>query len=68
MPEFAEDKQKSIQWNAFLRKSNLDGKDLKLSEITSRLADFLMPPSENASRGVAFDQTWNPTGGWEMKS
>ena len=62
--EFSEDKQKSVQWNAFLRKINLNGNDLNLSEITARLADFLMPPAEAANLGQQYDKSWKPSDGW----
>lgn len=63
-PEFSEDKQKSTQWNAFLRKSNLNSRNLYLSEIATRLADFLMPPAEAASQGISFEKLWKPSEGW----
>ncbi len=63
-PEFSDDKQKSVQWNAFLRKSNLNSNDLTLSDITARLADFLMPPAEAASQGKQFSEYWRPIDGW----
>lgn len=62
--EFSEDQQKSVQWNAFLRKSNLDGNGLALSDIAARLADFLMPPAEAASQGRPFGKDWRPGDGW----
>jgi hypothetical protein len=62
--EFSEDKQKSVQWNAFLRKSNLNGNNLALSEIAARLAEFLMPPAAAASQGRPFDNYWRPSEGW----
>ena len=65
--EFSEDKQKSTQWNAFLRKSNLDSKNLDLTEIAARLADFLMPPAEAASQGKEFRKFWKPMDGWIEK-
>jgi len=63
-PEFSEDRQKSTQWNAFLRKNNLDGKNLNLTEIAAGLADFLMPPAEAASQGKEFCKFWKPSDGW----
>ena len=62
--EFSEDKQKSVQWNAFLRKTNLNSNDLSLSGITARLADFLIPPAEAASQGKQFSKYWRPIDGW----
>lgn len=62
--EFSEDKQKSVQWNAFLRKNNLDGNNLALSEIAARLAEFLMPPAEAVIQGRQFGKYWRPSDGW----
>ena len=66
-PEFAEDKQKSTQWNAFLHKSKLDGRGLKLGEVAQRLEEFLMPPADAASCGSVFDKVWKPFTGWQSK-
>jgi hypothetical protein len=62
--EFSEDKQKSVQWSAFLRKTNLNSNDLSFSGITARLADFLIPPAEAASQGKQFSKYWRPNDGW----
>jgi hypothetical protein len=62
--EFSEDKHKSVQWNAFLRKSNLNGNGLTLSKIADLLTEFLMPPSEAASQRTQFDLFWRPSDGW----
>lgn len=62
--EFSEDKHKSLQWNAFLRKTNLNSNDLTLSEITTRLADFLMPPAEAAGQGRQLGKYWRQSDGW----
>lgn len=65
--EFSEDKQKSVQWNAFLRKCNWTGKYLDLAGVTTRLAGFLMPPAEAACYGDAFVKRWHPSKGWIEK-
>jgi hypothetical protein len=65
--DFSKDKQKSTQWIAFLRKSNLDGRNMDLTQIIIRLADFLMPPAEAARHGNGFSKFWRPTVGWVDK-
>lgn len=65
--EFSEDKQKSVQWNAFLRKCNLTFNHLDLKEVTTRLAGFLMLPAEAACHGNAFVKRWHPSRGWTEK-
>jgi hypothetical protein len=61
---FALERLKSIQWNAFLKKSGLSGEDMSLSELAGHLADFLMPPALAAGSGDAFDMLWKPAEGW----
>jgi len=62
--EFSEDKQKSLQWKAFLRKTNLNSNDLSLSEVSDSLAGFLMPPAQAASQVMQFGKFWRPSDGW----
>lgn len=62
--QFSQDRLKSIQWNAFLKKSGLSGEDMSLSELAGHLADFLMPPALAAGSGDAFDMLWKPAEGW----
>jgi len=63
-PEFYNDRQKSIQWNAFLKKSNLNSGNLNLADVCNQLRDFIMPPAEAASRRETFCSLWVPTKGW----
>lgn len=63
-PEFYNDRQKSIQWNAFLKKSNLNSGNLNLNDVCNRLRDFIMLPSQAASRREALCSLWVPTKGW----
>ena len=63
-PEFTEDSQKSTQWSAFLRKSNLGSLSLTLEDVANRLIEFLMPPAMAASQSGSFDQGWSPSNGW----
>jgi hypothetical protein len=62
--EFSEDEQKAAQWKAFLRKNGLDGNNLRLSDVTVRLAEFLIPPAMAASQGKQFSMLWTPKVGW----
>lgn len=63
-PEFTDDAQKSTQWNAFLRKSNLAAHDLSLAEVAARLAEFLMLPAIAAAEGRLFTSKWKPSESW----
>ena len=62
--EFTVDSQKSTQWSAFLRKSNLGSLNLTLEDVANRLIEFLMPPAMAASMSGSFHQGWSPSNGW----
>ncbi len=66
-PEFAEDRQKLIQWRAFIRKSKLDADEMELVDIAESLQGFLMPPTEALVADVAFTMNWSPTGPWTVE-
>lgn len=59
---FAQDPQKQIQWQAFLRKNAL--KALPLKDVVEYLADFLMPVATAAGIGTSFTLFWNAGGPW----
>lgn len=60
--EFAQDRQKQTQWQAFLRKNALDG--LPLSEVVAGVRGFLSLPLDALRHGAAFHQTWLAGSGW----
>lgn len=60
--EFAQDRQKQTQWQAFLRKNALD--ELQLSEVVAGLRAFLSFPLDALQQGAAFPQTWLAGNGW----
>jgi hypothetical protein len=62
--EFANDKAKSVQWAAFLRRSRLTSAPARLSETASAVGEFAHPPLSVAASDEAFDQTWRPGGPW----
>jgi hypothetical protein len=57
--EFSEDRQKLMQWQAFVRKGKLDAEGITLPEVTEFLQTFLMPPSQALASGVSFDANWS---------
>lgn len=59
---FTQDRQKQIQWQAFLRKNALEA--LLLEDTVTYLADFLMPVANAASSGTSFTLFWNAGGPW----
>ena len=61
---FVKEKNKAIQWQAFLRRNGLEDASGELSEITKFLHSFLMPPLLAASRGEPFRKSWKNSGHW----
>lgn len=66
--EFAEDRQKLIQWRAFLGKNKLDADGMELLHIAARLGEFLMPPTEALVADADFEMNWPATGPWQAKA
>jgi len=62
--EFARDAVKSVQWNAFVRKSNLGEVVPELPELISRLRDFLVLPMKAACGLVPMPASWTEGGPW----
>ena len=63
--EFYDDREKNLQWNAFLNKSGLRADARSLQEITAILVDFLVPVSRAVADQSVFDRQWKPAGLWE---
>lgn len=59
---FGKDRNKAIQWTAFLKRSRLEGADL--SSVVVSLRDFLAPPLTAAAAGETFDRSWKEGGSW----
>ena len=62
--EFTHDKQKMVQWNAFINKTGLDAKEHSLDAIAGELEQFLMPPSKASSTEEDFNKSWSCGGPW----
>jgi hypothetical protein len=60
--EFAQDRQKQAQWQAFLRKNAQI--ELPLSEVIAGLRAFLGSPLNALQQAAAFPQTWRASSGW----
>jgi hypothetical protein len=63
--EFYDDREKKLQWNAFINKSGLSVDAKSLPEIAAILIDFLMPVSVAVAEQRALDQKWQPSGPWQ---
>jgi hypothetical protein len=64
--EFVSDTGKQSQWDAFVRRSRLDTKEINLETVVKVIADFMMPPSIAAAEGKAFLLRWTPGGPWQV--
>ena len=62
---FAGDADKQAQWRAFLRRGQLDSVPANLTDVTERLAAFLLPPASAAAGGEEFRRRWGRGGGGE---
>jgi hypothetical protein len=65
--EFSGDRTKQTQWRAFIRKGKLLQESVELSDVTSALGPFLMPPTRALVEGRVFTQRWVPGGPWARK-
>ena len=65
--EFVSDGRKLSQWDAFVRRSRLDTKEINLETVVKVIADFMMPPSIAAAEGKAFLLRWTPGGPWQVR-
>jgi hypothetical protein len=62
--EFARDEAKSVQWNAFIRKSGLEEGAPEFAELLSHLREFLLPPMRAASERAPIPANWAKGGPW----
>jgi hypothetical protein len=63
LPEdFAQDRQKQVQWRAFLAKNALE--PVPLAEVLDLLRHFLMPPLGAVVPGASQVGHWRPSEGW----
>jgi predicted nucleotidyltransferase component of viral defense system len=63
--EFAEDKNKKKQWQAFLNKGQLKSEHKQLTEVTDTIKEFIMPPCLAATKDETFNQRWYPSSCWQ---
>lgn len=54
---FANDAQKQMQWQGFLKRNQLEA--VTLDQVAAKLREFLMPPLRALAKGQGFDGTWN---------
>ena len=64
-PEFADDEAKNAQWDAFIKKLEIE--HIPLPPVIEFLAGFLMPPAQAVARGDVFRAEWRPGGPWSNR-
>jgi nucleotidyltransferase AbiEii toxin of type IV toxin-antitoxin system len=62
--EFSGDVQKAKQWQAFVRKSNLDHDAVTLDTVAADLTEFLMSPLHRIGTSRQFAMAWRRGGPW----
>ena len=65
--EFVTDVGKRSQWQAFVRRSRLDSKEISLESVVKVILDFIMPPTNAAAEAKAFALRWDKGGPWEVR-
>lgn len=62
--EFSRDLQKAKQWQAFVKKSNLDQHHATLDDVVANITRFVMPPLQAIRGSQHFPMTWPKGGPW----
>jgi hypothetical protein len=63
--DFSADPNKVRQWTAFSRKNRSYVEPIELKALVARIAQFLLPVTDSARKGVSFKKTWKPSGPWK---
>lgn len=64
--EFYKNKQKQIQWNAFIRKLKPRHPPKDLADNILRISEFLMPVTDAIKNHKKSPRTWYPDCGWKQ--
>lgn len=62
-PEFTDDRMKTTQWGAFLRKSSAPNRR-ELRDVAATIARFVEEPLAAAATESTFGKRWAPSGPW----
>ena len=54
---FANDAQKQMQWQGFLKRNRFE--EVQLDQVATELREFLMPPLSALAKGQGFSGAWN---------
>ena len=61
---FAEDQGKTVQWRAFVTKTNLADSPGSFVDVATSVKEFLLPVAGSLSEKRPFRSTWKPPGPW----
>lgn len=61
---FSADKQKRLQWKAFLERSGVAPVAPGLDEVIQAIVPFVLPPLDAVKAGQPFVRSWPPSGPW----
>jgi hypothetical protein len=65
--EFAQDKDKNIQWGAFLRRIGKSSVALPLQQVVIKIRNFLLPVLQTLNARTEFNEVWEPGGPWRPR-
>lgn len=63
---FASDRNKNIQWKAFIQRSKLESNVPELAQVVEELRTFLMQPLFAAAENKTFSHSWTGEGPWML--
>lgn len=64
-PDFADDRMKQSQWQAFLERAGLEEPRLEFGAVITYLREFLLPPLTASRRDETLSKFWRAGEGWE---
>ncbi len=65
--EFARDRDKNIQWAAFLRRIGKTTQSMALAQVVEKIRTFLLPVLQALSEGQEFNAVWPAGGPWGLR-
>jgi len=57
--------ENQAQWQAFLKRTNIEAAPLSLMDVIQILNNFLLPPMQSSSGNHIFTSFWKPGGQWK---
>lgn len=63
--DLAQEPDRIIQWQAFLRRNRLDREGVELAQVIAELGLFLLPVLSTVARQEEFDYMWPAGGPWQ---